>query len=109
MICGLPGRLVLSALAEALSAIPEKHLRQEYSEILSSEQISHLFRDAHTSMTVELEKYLILTMKRLQSAPVLRRVPPRLTFPAWNRQVTRDLDGSGCFTSHRIQVCRCNK
>ena len=27
--------------------------------------------------TVELEEYLILTMKRLQSAPVLRRVPPR--------------------------------
>jgi hypothetical protein len=31
----------------------------------------------HKSETVELEKYLILTLKRLQSAPILRHVPPR--------------------------------
>jgi hypothetical protein len=40
-------------------------------------QVDELNAKLVQSTTVELEKYLIMTMKRLQSATVLRHVPPR--------------------------------
>jgi hypothetical protein len=85
-----------------LSAILEKYLRQEYRKILSSERIFHLLsRCLRIWRTVELKKYLILTMKRLQSARVLRRVSPRFDLSRLGIATSRGIqNGSGCLTSH---------